>query len=397
MSDAFIDKTDFDIQNYNIEELVNILGLGSEIPLTNEKIVRVVTVFKNKFKNNSKLSEQQREHFTTFFDEIQRKLLENKKNETVKDIFDKGVNSRITMEDYHSKDRTPSVNKMLPNNVISESRIKGLESANPIPFEAFSKDYKNPLLRNTQKQLVTIDSTFRSILSDKSVFCPGDSDLDLNSSTAKKLETSSNFTVNLVPPIKNVMELAFDSAYIPHCWWTYSSDYGTSTFFESEEKDIDGTLDYEFPIQVDITEGNYPSGSRIIQELNEKSQYFKFYYNDIQEKIAIKNESSKRRKIFWYTKSIPFCSKTGYGSKVDYNLGWLLGFRNIDYEIEPNQTIIAESILDLIDLIDLIKSIFISLINNSILEIVLFNSSNFIIVFLSIFLFFVCLILFNIL
>ena len=33
----FIDKTDFDIENYNIEELINILGLGQEIP-TNEKI-----------------------------------------------------------------------------------------------------------------------------------------------------------------------------------------------------------------------------------------------------------------------------------------------------------------------------------------------------------------------
>ena len=40
-SKEFIDKTDFDIENYNIEELINILGLSQEIPLTNEKIVRI--------------------------------------------------------------------------------------------------------------------------------------------------------------------------------------------------------------------------------------------------------------------------------------------------------------------------------------------------------------------
>ena len=42
----FIDKTDFDIENYNIEELINILGLGQEIPLTNEKIVTTVSMIK---------------------------------------------------------------------------------------------------------------------------------------------------------------------------------------------------------------------------------------------------------------------------------------------------------------------------------------------------------------
>ena len=40
---------DFDIENYSIEELINILGLGSEIPLTNEKIVTTVEKIKKQF------------------------------------------------------------------------------------------------------------------------------------------------------------------------------------------------------------------------------------------------------------------------------------------------------------------------------------------------------------
>ena len=168
----FIDKTDFDIENYNIEELVNILGLGNEIPLTNEKIVTTVSKFKEKFDNNPNLEENEKKHFLSFSDAIRKKLLDNKKSETVKDIFDDKLEKKITIEEYHKRNRKGEVNKMLPGNVIAESRIVGLENANPIPFEAFSKDYKNPLLRNTNKQLVTIDSSYRSILPDISVLCP---------------------------------------------------------------------------------------------------------------------------------------------------------------------------------------------------------------------------------
>ena len=343
----FIDKTDFDIENYNVEELINILGLGSDIPLTNEKIVTTVSKFKNKFLGNDNLKTSEKEHFISFFDEIQKKLLDNKKSETVNDIFDANLKSKITMDEYHKRDRKPGVNKMLPREVIAESRIVGLENANPMPFDSFSKDYKNPLLRNTRKQLVTIDSAFRSILSNSSVFCPGDEE-NQDITVGKRLETSTNFTVNLVPPIKNVMEIAFDSAYIPHCWWTFASDYGTNHFLESEEKDVNGEMKFEFPIRRTIKAGNYPNGSTIVSELNTQSQYFTFQYDDIQDNIRITNSSSSRRKIIWYTQQVSFCSTTGFGGKVDYNLGWLLGFRNQEYTLAPGQTIIAESILDLI-------------------------------------------------
>ena len=346
---GFIDKTDFDIENYNIEELINIVGLGSEIPLTNEKIVTTVSNFKEKFSANEKLLEKEKKHFLSFFDAIRKKLLDSKKAETVNDIFDEKVKSKITMDEYHKRNRKGEINKMLPRDVIAESRIVGLENSNPIPFDAFSKDYKNPLLRNTKKQLVTIDSSFRTILSKESVFCPdGQANLDLNSSTGQRLETSSNFTVNLVPPIKNVMEMAFDSAYIPHCWYTFSGDYGTNYYFESEEKDINGTLDFEVPIRRLIKSGNYPDGNTIATELTNKSSYFTFTYDNIQDKITVTNTSSTKRKLVWYTQQVSFCSTTGFGGKVDYNLGWLLGFRREEYIFEGNQTIVGESILDLI-------------------------------------------------
>ena len=346
-NEDFIDKTDFDIENYNIEELISILGLSEEIPLTNEKIVTTVSKLKERFTDNKNLNNEQQEHFISFFDEIQQKLLSNKKIETVNDIFDEKLEKKMTIDDYHTRDRVPRVNKMLPNNVIAEQRIVGLENINPMPFEAFAKDYKNPLLRNTSKRLVTIDSSFRTIMSDTTVFCPNQ---ELNFATNTKLETSTNFTVNLVPPIKNVMEIAFDSAYIPHTWYNFASDYGTNTFFESKEQtDASGNKVYEYPIKRSIKEGNYVDGATLVEEINKKSVYFNFTFDSIQNKITITNNSStERRKIIWYSFQIPFCSTTGYGGKVDYNLGWLLGFREKEYIVEPSGNIVAESIIDLI-------------------------------------------------
>ena len=40
----FYIMTDFDILNYSVEELINIIGLGGEIPLANEQIEEKIDI-----------------------------------------------------------------------------------------------------------------------------------------------------------------------------------------------------------------------------------------------------------------------------------------------------------------------------------------------------------------
>ena len=40
---------EFDISSYSTEELINIIGLGGELPLTNEKIVKKIQEMKDQF------------------------------------------------------------------------------------------------------------------------------------------------------------------------------------------------------------------------------------------------------------------------------------------------------------------------------------------------------------
>ena len=60
--------TDFDIENYNIQELISIIGLANEVPLTNEKIVSRITTLKERF--NEKPDGEVKDNFLDFFDQI---------------------------------------------------------------------------------------------------------------------------------------------------------------------------------------------------------------------------------------------------------------------------------------------------------------------------------------
>ena len=42
-------NVDFDISSYSTEELINIIGIGGELPLTNEKIVKKIQAMKDQF------------------------------------------------------------------------------------------------------------------------------------------------------------------------------------------------------------------------------------------------------------------------------------------------------------------------------------------------------------
>ncbi len=354
------DATDFDIDNYNIEELVNIIGLGSEIPLTNEKIVSTISKFTEKFEKKKKeLGEEEKTKFIDFFYEIQDKLLNNKKEETVRDLFDDEiVTESITRKAIPVNSREPRKAVLYDKDIMGETRIMGMQNVNPAPFDNITADYKNPLLRNTQRNTITIDSSFRTI-SKYAATGKGDiggcPDPDTQYKTAIA-QTSTNFTVNLDPPIKNVLEITFESANIPNVWHVFSKDYGTDYFVEKKAvgPDSSGNYTYTDISNVHIENGNYnviPNDkANLIDELNSKTNRLIFTYSEISNKITVTNKMSYSMGIDWYSLNVPMCSTTGNGGKIDYNLGWLLGFRNTDYILDPsgtqNASITGEATLD---------------------------------------------------
>jgi hypothetical protein len=344
--------TDFDIDNYNIEELVNIIGLGSEIPLTNEKIVSTISKFTEKFEKkfeNKELGEAEKTNFIDFFYQIQDKLLNNKKEETVRDLFDDEiVTETITRKAIPVNSREPRKAVLYDKDIMGETRITGMQNMNPAPFDNITPDYKNPLLRNVMRKPITIDSSFRTI-SKYAATGKGDiggcPDPDTTYKTAIA-QTSTNFTVNLDPPIKDVLEITFDSANIPNVWYVFSKDYGTDYFVEKKAVGPAGNYTYTDISNVYIENGKY-NATNLIAKLNGETNRLIFTYSETTNKITVTNNMSYSMGIDWYSLNVPMCSTTGNGGKIDYNLGWLLGFRNTDYILEANTSITGEATLDI--------------------------------------------------
>lgn len=102
----------------------------------------------------------------------------------------------------------------------------------------YSKDKLNPLLKQTIKRIISIDSQYRN----QNVNSP-----------------STNFTFNLSEPIKDVVSLSLYSVQIPYTWYTVNSDFGGNLIYLKGNTPgiTNGLHDYK----IEIPSGNYtPSG-----------------------------------------------------------------------------------------------------------------------------------------
>jgi hypothetical protein len=97
----------------------------------------------------------------------------------------------------------------------------------------YKKDTLNPLLKQTVKRVISIDSQYRE----------------------DKNRSSTEFTFNLSEPLKDVVSLKLYSIQIPYTWYTITSNYGGNFFYiKGNALGIDnGNHDYK----IGIKSGNY--------------------------------------------------------------------------------------------------------------------------------------------
>jgi len=107
----------------------------------------------------------------------------------------------------------------------------------------YAKDNLNPLLKQTVRRIISIDSSYR----------PNSKDL------------ATDFTFNLSDPLKDVLSLKLYSVQIPYTWYTISKQYGSNFFYlKGNSPGIDnGDHDY----QIKINAGNY-TPSNLIDAIN---------------------------------------------------------------------------------------------------------------------------------
>lgn len=355
-------KIDLDVNNYDVEELAAILNLR-DLKLSESKIREKIEEMKRK-NNDSR--------YTEFFTKAEKKLLDylNQENkQTWLDVYDrknKNNDAEKVLKDRYVKNENKGQNLLLDDehDVIGKEKI-ALE--NTFQSKENVQGTKNPINRSILKKMINFDSHYRQILRPFSYACFGDDSPLINiPNSEERLYRSSNYTVSLSEPISNVVDLTLNTVEIPNSWYVFSKDYGTNSFkiFFWEKafgEQLPGNAE---ELLIEILNGNYTQ-QQLIDAINNKitslqdangEPNINFEYSSINNKVTVTSLSADYNiRIFWYVND----SQTdnayyGGASRIDYNLGWLLGWRistvlliNTDDQVDNNNISIATSLVDI--------------------------------------------------
>tara|TARA_A100001011_G_scaffold400034_1_gene511861 strand:- start:656 stop:2311 length:1656 start_codon:yes stop_codon:yes gene_type:complete len=329
--------TDFDVKNYGIEELIAIMDASHDVPLSKSDIIDITQKYIDKYDDKPK--------FKKFFFDVRKKLLSEKSKAINDSIFGPDETERSITEKIVG-DRYKTSSELLDERKKVQAELK-FPSVISKPA-SFIQGRLNPTYIDKIVRVINFDSKDRTILDPMAVNCrvdgSGNPVFDSGNSN-DRLDSASNYTVNLNEILTNVVEITLDTAEIPHAWYVFNASYGTNYFVTQHDAK---------PCMID--EGNYTSGQDIVNALNEAanntdiSRNLLFYYHARQNRISVKNTGTELITIKWYSPmaELALCVEGGaVGQKLDYNLGWLLGFRSPEYPILPDVRIVSEAQLDL--------------------------------------------------
>ena len=157
--------------------------------------------------------------------------------------------------------------------------------------------------------------------------------------------SSTNFACNLSETLMNVVNIQMYSITIPYSWYLIDEPYG-NTCFKINDKEIR------------IIPGNYSKQELVVAITNEMIDQLgsgnSITYNSITGKSIITLDSSGNSIVFYESGGRSACSNNcGPGTKANFNLGWVLGFRNNSYsdvdavqDASGNYIFTSESFID---------------------------------------------------
>jgi len=303
------DNTDFDVDNYSMEDLIHILKLQHNTPLSKADIIKAVEDMVEEFDGQEK--------YIKFFLNVQSKLLKDK------DLFTEPLAVTQSEKEVETiKEMHDLIKKVAPDAIIQTPELLNGTNNNNI---------------SQTNRIISFDSQFRPILDPISVAgCPSITQENFN----KLTHTPSDYVLNLSQPITNVTKIRVVDVSIPMSWYVFSGDYGTN-YIDISDNGVHKTLT--------IQDGNYDSAT-IITALNNAATTanisIDFSYNSINGKVSVVNNTGNTIQLNWYYPKNSGSCGYAQGQKMDYNLGWLLGFRERSNLLSNGVTLTSTSILN---------------------------------------------------
>ena len=251
----------YDVSTYTEKELYNILDLDS--PTDRELEAKIIFLI-NKYKNIQNASGDQ---LAEFFENIYKRFFESEEdemseNDEENDEIEEGYENMKTkisnQETITNEQIQPTNSKTVPNTVMNVKQLDK-STADNIGYTKtleYTNDKLNPLLQQTVKRVISIDSQYRD----------------------DKTTLSTEFTFNLSDPLKDVVSLKLYSVQIPYTWYTINKNFGSNFFVI--KGNVDGIDNGNHDYQIDISAGNY-SPQELTDTINESIVNMRDVYTDV--------------------------------------------------------------------------------------------------------------------
>jgi len=280
-------EIDSDIKNWDIHDIFELFGLVNP---TKKQIIDV---------SNKMMAETTSAEIKTFLGEAQNKAIK-----------------------WHSANNIDNHNRVTVADQASHFQMnretQGVKQTYTTPVTQGSI---NPNQINTTERMVIIDSQYRpSIIpySSRDIYSPS---------------FNTNFSVDLSDALHNVLSMELYSIQIPQTWYNISATQGNNsfTYITSGGEIYHCTIDdgyYNVP-------GEWSDPSSKIVNVGDTGIVISFIYDITSMKIKMSvTSSSEGDKIIWHSDTqITTDHTSSYCSGVSFinnNLGWSLGFRNIN-------------------------------------------------------------------
>ena len=264
-----MENMDYDITNYSIDELYELLELDKE------DIMDYITITNKADELIKKYNSQNNEKLKNFFIDVKKKLLDY--------LYTSSNQETLIIQNNDDE-----------NDNGIDIELKNIQN--------------NPKFDNTIKRMINIDSSYRL-----NSFPLQDDTFRYNDLTNVEttIYSNTNFTCNLTEKLTNLLSISMHSIQIPYSWYSINR-------FNNMFK-IDDTI-------ITVNPGNY-TVEELVNTLNNTSEFNTFgriNYTNVTCKVDISLNDVKD--IIFYETVPEFIN-----SKSNHNLGWMLGFRNSKY------------------------------------------------------------------
>lgn len=292
----------YEVNNYSDEQLYDILDMNH--PTDRELEAKIIQMMRKYENIPTEIGRQ----LYTFFDNMYKRF------------FDTDSDDENLIEGFEEKGTSMTTPPSGPITKEVGYTAENIASAKLLDYSP-DKLQLNPLLQQTIKRVISIDSQYRNI---------------------STYPNTTSFSFDLSEPLRDVVSLKLYSVQIPYTWYTVAKSFGSNFFYIRGNSP--GIIDQKY--QIAIPPGNY-NQTTLINTINQSFQDISngtaadinfngqplLTYNSSTARTTVNLNMTNTFNETYYTLNFPFFTHPLDLSNAKYSIPGYLGFNNQTYSM----------------------------------------------------------------